>query len=197
MKPSTVGYLEVNRSTQSLSMPEPQQLNNSIVSFYRGEAPNISGYTIQEIWAWDVERLECVHDYIQWLFSLSDRSAFNDRAPIVNENIILAFHNDPQLQQNLRRSFELMLQFYGLKRQHESDGKITIDRSIDYPIRKQEWICLFDHNYLRITRILKCLTILGLPDEALAFYRCLERIYQEESDRIGGETFQYWKNAVS
>ena len=53
---------------------------------------------------------------------------------------------------------------------------------------------MFDHNYLRITRILKCLMTFGLIDEAQAFYECLRQIYREESDQIGGETFQYWTN---
>ncbi len=55
---------------------------------------------------------------------------------------------------------------------------------------------MFDHNYLRITRILKCLMTFGLEDEARAFYECLRRIYREDSDQIGDETFQYWTNAV-
>jgi hypothetical protein len=36
----------------------------------------------------------------------------------------------------------------------------------------------------------------SLKQPALAFYACLEQIYQERSDLIGGETFSYWAGAV-
>jgi hypothetical protein len=89
-----------------------------------------------------------------------------------------------------------MLRFYGLQRHESEQEKMTIDCSEDYSIRKNEWICLFDHNYLRITRILKCLIAFGLENEALAFYECLRKIYHQDSDRIGSKTFQYWTNAL-
>jgi hypothetical protein len=51
------------------------------------------------------------------------------------------------------------------------------------------WVRL-NHNWLRFTRILKSLSILGLPDEALAFFRFLER-------KIGNVgSMAYWRKAV-
>jgi hypothetical protein len=32
--------------------------------------------------------------------------------------------------------------------------------------------------------------------EAKALFKCLDEIYQEEKDKIGSETYSYWKNAV-
>jgi Opioid growth factor receptor (OGFr) conserved region len=171
------------------------QLTAKIVPFYLGEQQDSAQRTIQEIWAWDFEELEIVHDYIQWLFPLPEKSAFNSDAPIVNDEVIQAFQTNPQLRQNLRHSFTVMLRFYGLQ-SHESEGKIIIYKSQDYLSRKHEWVSLFNHNYLRITRILKCLVTLGLPNEAQALYKCLQQIYQEDSDKIGSKTFQYWTKAV-
>jgi hypothetical protein len=152
---------------------------------------------IQEIWAWDFEKLEHTHDYIQWLFPSSERSAFNSNAPLVDDNVIQAFQSDANLRQSLLRSLTVMLQFYGLQHQEDNQGKAVVIQSEDYPSRKQEWVRRFDHNYLRITRILKCLMVFRLKDEAQAFYECLRQIYQENSDFIGDETFQYWTKAVS
>ena len=151
---------------------------------------------IQKIWAWDYEELEIVHDYIQWLFPLAERSAFNPNAPIVDEEVIQAFHTNPQLRENLFKSFLLMLRFYGLQGSEDKNGNFIVTKSPEYPERRREWICIMNHNYLRITRILKCLTVLGLKSYAQAFYRCLEQIYREESRHIGSKTFQYWTNAV-
>jgi hypothetical protein len=167
-----------------------------LIPFYLGEKPDSAGRMIQEIWDWDSERLECTHNYIQWLFPISEKSAFNPDAPVLDEKTIETFRENPHLQQSLRKSLTVMLRFYGLQRHENTEEKIVISKSIDYPNRKIEWLCIFDHNYLRITRILKCLMILGLQNEAQAFFNCLEEIYREDSDRIGGETFEYWKNAV-
>jgi hypothetical protein len=177
-------------------MNQEKQLTQRIVPFYLGEQRDSQGRMIQEMWAWDFEELECAHDYIQWLFPLPERSMFNPDAPIVDDKVIQAFQSDSNLRQNLLRSLTVMLRFYGLQCQESDEGKVVIIQSKDYPSRKSEWICLFDHNYLRITRILKCLMIFGLEDEAQAFYECLRQIYRESSDHIGGEAFQYWTNAV-
>jgi hypothetical protein len=178
-------------------MNRDKQLTAKIVPFYLQEIAYPAGQSIQEIWEWDLEKLEGVHDYIQWLFPLTERSAFNSGAPIVDEEIIQTFQSDPHLQNNLRRSLTVMLRLYGLQRYESPEGKVVIDRSPDYPNRKPEWVRLFNHNYLRITRILKCLMIFDLPEEAQAFYGCLQQIYRENSDRIGSKTFHYWTDAVS
>ncbi|MDF5710973.1 MAG: opioid growth factor receptor-related protein [Nostoc sp. S4] len=167
-----------------------------IVPFYLGEQPDSEGRMIAEIWAWNFEQLEYIHNYIQWLFPLPERSVFNPHTPVVNEQVIQSFHTNPRLRQNLLRSFRVMLEFYGLQRQNSEDGKIVISKSEEYLKRKSEWVCTFNHNYLRITRILKCLMNFGLENEAQAFYNCLQQIYHEDSERIGFETFQYWTIAV-
>ncbi|WP_199197366.1 opioid growth factor receptor-related protein [Chroococcidiopsis sp. CCALA 051] len=127
---------------------------------------------------------------------MPERSSFNSNAPIVDYEVIQAFHANTRLRQNLLRSFTVMLGFYGLQGDSDNNGQFVVTRSEEYPIRKKEWICPLDHNYLRITRILKCLMALGLESYAQSFCRCLEQIYREESRYIGGETFQYWTNAV-
>ena len=173
-----------------------KQLTAMLVPFYLGEQPDIGGRTIQQIWAWDYEELEIVHDYIQWLFPLPEKSSFNSNAPVVDSEVIQAFHTNTRLRQNLLHSFTLMLGFYGLQGYEDNNGQFVVTKSEEYPTRKKEWICPLDHNYLRITRILKCLMALGLESYAQSFYRCLEQIYREESRYIGGKTFQYWTNAV-
>ena len=177
-------------------MNPEKPLTAMLVPFYLGEHTDLEGRKIQEMWAWDFEALECAHDYIQWLFPIAEKSTFNPHAPVVDEAVIEAFQSNPRLQQNLRRSLSVMLRFYGLQCDLNETGKVVVDKRDDYPIQKREWVCLLDHNYLRITRILKCLTLFGLNHEAQAFYDCLRQIYREDRDQIGRETFQYWTDAV-
>ena len=47
-----------------------------------------------------------------------------------------------------------------------------------------------NHNWLRFTRILKSLTILGLNDEAMEFFKFLQR-------KVGNvQSMSYWRKAV-
>lgn len=178
-------------------MYSEQNLTSMIVPFYLGEKTDLEGRKIQQIWTWDFEELECAHDYIQWLFPITEKSHFNPNAPIVDRQVILAFREDPRLQQNLLQSFSVMLRLYGLMTTRDAEGKVVVEKSDDYVHRKQEWVNMLDHNYLRITRILKCLMAFGLKGEAQAFYECLSQIYREDSEQIGGETLQYWTDAVA
>ncbi|MEC4816291.1 MAG: opioid growth factor receptor-related protein [Scytonema sp. PMC 1069.18] len=177
-------------------MKDEKQLTATIVPFYLSEQPDTEGRMIDEIWAWDFDRLEYTHNYIQWLFPLKEKSSFNLYAPILNDEVIQKFHTDIRLQKNLLQSLTVMLKFYGLQDSLEN-GHFVVKKAENYVIRKEEWINFGNHNYLRITRIIKCLIILGCESYARAFYQCLEQIYNEESQLIGYKTFQYWTQAMA
>jgi hypothetical protein len=175
--------------------PNPQKLSSDmLVAFYLGEFPDIEGRLIETIWAWDYQRLEYTHNYIQWLFPMKQRSHFNPRAPVLDDETIEQFKRHPQLKTHLLQSFKVMLKFYGLQ-SFEEASKIEITKSAEYSERKQNWLHPGNHNYLRITRILTSLNLLGLGLYAQAFFKCLDQIYQEERSQIGPETYQFWKNA--
>jgi hypothetical protein len=164
-----------------------------IVDFYRGTRPDYLGRSLDEILGWDDDRLEYVHNYIQVLFPLREGSFFNASAPLLDDPTVSAFREDEGLRQNLEQAFESMLHFYGLERDPGS-GKVT--RAPHFPDRAAEWLSPFNHNYRRITRILRSLTTLGLGGEAGAFFECLAEIFKEHRDVIGEDTFAYWHEAL-
>ncbi|CAD0231133.1 MULTISPECIES: opioid growth factor receptor-related protein [Planktothrix] len=167
-----------------------------LILFYLGLSPDAQGRKIEDIWQWKHDRLEYTHDYIQWLFPLLEKSNFNRNAPTLNPSIIETFRNTPELKKRLLKSLLLMLNFYGLKLESQPSQEIKIIKGENYQQRKTNWIDWRDHNYLRLTRILTSLRLLGLENEAKALFKCLDEIYQEEKDKIGSETYSYWKNAV-
>jgi hypothetical protein len=61
----------------------------------------------------------------------------------------------------------------------------------------RNWAVRFDHNHLRITRILRCLRILGLRKECDAFFAALKQVYDDPSINIGERTMSYWTRAVT
>src|SRR5262249_26283489 len=106
---------------------------------------------------------------------------------------VAAFRSDERLRQNLARSLEVMLHFYGLAYDRQS-GKVV--RRGDFEERARNWIDPYNHNYRRITRILNCLVALGLEDRARAFFACLREIYAMRERDIGPETFEFWREAA-
>jgi Opioid growth factor receptor (OGFr) conserved region len=163
----------------------------NLVTFYRSESRDSSGRTLQEIWSWHPRQLENSHDYIQVLFPLKDASQFNRNAPLLDDKTVEQFRADERIQKNLLQSFRVMLRFYGFRLDEQSGEVVEAD---DFADRAPEWLFPEDHNHLRITRILKCLTLCGLSDRAAAFLRRLEAVARP--DRVTPESLRFWRNAV-
>lgn len=178
----------------------PNELINQgsevIVAFYLSQRPDSSGRMIEDIWSWDYQKLEYTHDYIQWLFPLKEKSRFNLNVPVLNDEVIRSFRTNERLKIRLSESLKVMLGFYGLQCNEHGIADIEITKSDEYQERKSNWVEQKNHNYLRITRILTSLSLLGLENYAQAFLKCLNKIYPEESKNIGSETYAYWKSAV-
>lgn len=173
-------------------------MNNSkeyLVPFYLGLSPDNQGRMIDDILAWDSGQLENVHDYIQWLFPLQDRSAYNPSAPILTKEGINEFRNNPVLKAKILESFNKLLEFYGFVCRKEKDA-LVIARSDKFTERSHNWLTKHNHNFLRITRILKCLMLLGLEEYARTFMTSLEKVYDDYRQIIGEETISYWRKAI-
>jgi hypothetical protein len=165
-----------------------------LVRFYAGTAPDAQGRMISDIWAWDDEALEDGHDFVQWLFPLPEPSAFVDDAPLLTRSDIDAFAADPRLRATLRRSFERMMDFYGFV---VTEGP-RVEPAPDFALKSANWLRRFDHNYLRFTRILRAMTLLGLRQEALAFLDALEEIHRVHGrEKIGDRALGFWRDAVN
>lgn len=168
---------------------------SDLIRFYLGEQPDHRGRMISDIWGWDSVKLEAVHDYIQWLFPLVEKSAFNAEAPLLSEHEIENFKESKKLKERLRKSFVLLLSFYGLSFKRE-EGELEIMRSVNFEERSRNWLTAYNHNFLRITRILKCLCALGLESYASLLLKALECLYEDYEAVIGKTTLWYWRDAV-
>ena len=162
-----------------------------LVAFYRGEAPDDRGRTLADLGGWGNDRMEAVHDYIQALFPLPEPSRFNARAPLLDAAALTRFRSDPVIRANLLRSFGVMLRFYGFR--EDAAGRVV--PAADFAARAADWLVPGDHNHLRITRILRCLTLCGLGDRAAAFLAALKEI--AGPGKVASESLRFWENAVS
>lgn len=171
-------------------------MSSPLLRFYAGGTDD-RGRTLDDVLAWDNARLEAVHDYIQWVFPLPEPSAFNTAAPVLSAEDIAAFRGNPALQDRLLAAFHRMLRFYGFE-PGSDDASSDVQPAPDFAVRAREWMTPGNHNMLRITRVLRCLTLLGLPTQARAFLAALERLYDAGSaPTIGAMTLRYWRDAVA
>ena len=154
------------------------------------------GRTFGEILSWDDARLERVHDYIQWIFPLPERSGANPGAPVLDAQTIAAIRGNEDTQWRLRGGFVRMLAFYGFTWQ---DG--TVLEGPRFAAAARNWLHAGNHNHLRLTRMLRSLRVLGLGHEAAALWEALRSLYERESAAgrrtITPETFEFWRQAAT
>lgn len=163
-----------------------------VVQFYRLENVHPLKYTIEEMWAWDDRQLERMHNFIQWWFPLDEPSGNSLGAPILTKHEIEQFHTDKEIQKRLLKSFSIMMNYYGLAFDEEA-GKI--ERAKDFE-KRSGWLFPDNHNYLRITRILKSMKLLGFPEISKVLFGALEGLYKEYRIYIGPKTWKYWSDSV-
>jgi hypothetical protein len=154
------------------------------------------GRTFDEILGWDDARLEIVHDYIQWIFPLPERSGANPWAPVLDAATIAAIRGSAEMQGRLRAAFLRMLAFYGFA--------LEGDRAVEGPrfaAAARNWLHAGNHNHLRLTRMLRSLRVLGLEHEAEMLWEALRSLYERESAAgrrtITAETFVFWRQAAT
>lgn len=163
--------------------------DNPLIGFYRDGAEDDEGRTLAEILAWPDERLEAVHDFIQWMFPLPERSGANPAAPVLDRETTEAFHATAEMRGRLRQAFERMLRFYGLRR-----NGYEVERAENFRERAGNWLHPMNHNHLRLTRMLRSLRLLGLEAESAALFRALEGIDREFPGRITERTQEFWRD---
>jgi hypothetical protein len=166
-----------------------------LTRFFSGGVDD-DGRTFEEIVGWDNARLEMVHDYIQWLFPLPERSGANPSAPVLDAGTIAQIRGDAEMQGRLRAGFKRMLAFYGFVL--ERDAVVEGPR---FAAASRNWLHAGNHNHLRLTRMLRSLRVLGLEREAALLWEALRALYERESAAgrrtITAETFAFWREAAA
>ena len=120
---------------------------------------------------------------------LSDSiSIYNTSAPVVNLSNLNVYRKEI-IQSNMKKSFSRMMQFYGLEINNE-----CIEKSKDFISKSRNWLSFNNHNYKRMSRILKSLRIFGLNKEADMFFSFLKQLQKEQPLLIGISYF-YWKES--
>ena len=142
-------------------------------NFLLGKEADFKGRTIREIWDFSDIQIERNHDFIQLIFPLNKKSqnVFHGYY-LDNEDLINELKESPQIRENIIKSSSWFLSF--LK-------------------RNDHWKSKYDHNQLRITRVIECLRLLVGDDEADNFYQSVVGLSLDSN--INKTTLEFWKNA--
>jgi len=193
----------IARDIQAFLLNYPNQLpspsNNLNLRFYRNEIPfqpeGIKVDRFHEIAFGNHRLLEYHHGYIQWLFPIREQG-LNYAADPLQLHEAEAIRDDEECQTRLLRSFQMMLDFYGMD--FDEDNPLIITRHQDLRVCRQQYVNLMDsyHNYLRITRILKSLWELGQEDYVPSFLLFI-LAEQSQHDMLDNEALKssmdnYW-----
>ncbi|KAL4224915.1 Opioid growth factor receptor-like protein 1 [Mactra antiquata] len=170
------------------------------LKFYRNQVPfRPNGEFIDYIhryWFKNYRLLEKNHNYIQWLFPISESSSVNREAVPLRAHEAKHIYADLESRSRFINSYKLMLDFFGFRVTDLQTGKIE---------RKENWSDRFynllrmTHNYARITRILKSLGELGLGQYQSPFVMALlhEVFETKYLHGIPKNTIMYWIRAIN
>ncbi|MCE5316040.1 MAG: macro domain-containing protein [Parachlamydia sp.] len=178
---------------QSAAPKAGSKPNDLLLSFYKGEGRDVEGRLLWEMWQLSDAEKSQGHDFIQWLFPTFQESQFNKNSPVLNQQLANALKADPVIVDNMRRSFESMLSYYGMRYDVTSD-KVVAAPNLEE--RKRDWFHADDHNFRRISRILSCLKTMGLNKEGKAFFDFLAQMNQAQPG-VFQNSFNIWRQIVS
>lgn len=146
-----------------------------LISFLQGTGRDSQGRYHADILKFSDEELEEIHDYIQWLFPLREKSMAVPGSPVIeSDEMIQTLRSDAEVRAHMFQALERMKQFYG-----DND----------------HWLEQGNHNHLRITRILKSISLLSSPENAREFYKfIMQRV--ESAQPVTKESLEYWRKSI-
>lgn len=147
-----------------------------LYTFLSGDAPDAKGRYYNGILQQSDEWLEHCHDYIQEIFPTDEPSMFVLHAPIVTIEDANKWSQNIFIRQNMKYALERMIKFYS-----------TTNR-----FGKYFWVEKQNHNYRRVSRILRSLRLFGLDDEADMFYEFVNNIADENPNVVNADTRAFW-----
>lgn len=145
---------------------------SKVIEFLKGTGTDHKGRKLDEILSLSDAQLEQSHDIIQWLFPLNERSMHNWYAPVLTEVDLVELKTE-EVQKGILKAYDRFTKFYN----------------------DPQWLTPHNHNYLRVTRILKCFGLAGLDNEKRIMKQVLNLVYTKYRDVIGETTKKYWDEA--
>jgi len=152
---------------------QPSAQPSAILSFLEGGHDRL-GRSHAAILALDDATLEARHDYIQWLFPLPEPSRAVSGSPVLTAGDVASLQASAAVQARMADAAARMRLFYS---------------------RTSDWLAPFDHNQLRITRIVRSLRLICGDTRADAFRDfALDRVAAAGAP-VNARSLQFWRES--
>jgi hypothetical protein len=146
----------------------------SLLRFLENKSTDVHGRYLSDVWVFNDQQIERTHNFIQWLFPLAVPSASVSGAPVLTKEDISAIRSSEVAQENICQSANWYASFLE---------------------RNDFWRKPYDHNHLRITRVIRSLRLLVNTDEADAFRIEVYSLLGEKLSSIPPKTRAFWDEA--
>jgi hypothetical protein len=145
-----------------------------LLSFLQDVRPDHRGRFLSDIWKFSDEQIESTHDFIQWVFPLDEPSGAQPDAPVLEPPEIELIHKSAPATMNVEHSTDWFLGFLA---------------------RSTHWLAPYDHNHLRITRMIRSnRLLLGELAAESARSRVLQRLERAKGN-VGETAIGFWMRA--
>jgi len=145
-----------------------------IIEFLIGTGTDVHGRDLNQILNERDEFWERTHNCIQWLFPLDEASRSIKTSPILTEDEIQQIRDSETAQANIQQS---------------------VLRYKEFLAGTTKWRSGYDHNHLRISRVIKSLRLLVSDEAANGFKYWVAGQLGDQIDSIHAESKRYWRLA--
>ena len=160
---------------------------SDIILFYYGERVPQCRHTFDEILNFNSDKMENTHDFIQWLFPNKEASNYNEHAPLLTEEDIKLFATNQLLDQRVSDAVLEFMWFLGFNWYCDNENRKV---ELDVTLVTDMQLNFFNHNHLRITRMIKFLKLINHWILDSVFHAVYDNCSLEQSK-------QYWKEAYN
>ncbi len=185
-------------------------IKSDVVKFLCDEMEHPRGFTHAELLSFTDDQFERCHDLIQWLFPSDEPSNMQPDSPVltVEDMIFLRSRIDTKVRVNVNLAFRRFLEFLGFEIIASDPNDIwsfVFNCGKNWETNKKYWLTkgrYTNHNLLRITRVIKCLNMLGVENKrgysvSDNFYQAVCYVAKENPKCVSEKTLEFWYEAVN
>ena len=145
-----------------------------MIGFLEGTGVDGYGRSLDQILTESDEYWERTHDFIQWLFPLTEVSRSVRNAPVLTDDDIKQIRESETAQANIQRS---------------------VIRYKEFLAGTTKWRSGYDHNHLRVSRVIKSLRLLVNDEAANGFKYWVAGQLGDRIDSIHAESRRHWRQS--
>lgn len=146
-----------------------------ILGFLEHRGLDYQHRSLHDVWAFNDTQIEYTHDFIQWIFPLTEPSQNILSSPVLCSNELALVVRSLEANKNILLSANWFLCFLE---------------------RNENWRTRYDHNHLRVSRLLKSLMLINKYEDARLALNRIMKILGPQKHLIDSKAQIIWKKTV-